>query len=170
MMRILRLSSVALVLLCAACEKAPEKPAAPTAQAVSSVPPAAAPTGPVPPLPADQKALVDKVVAAQGDDAALQALCEDFQKNGTFTGWVVKVTDFSTSTVNSSIDVVLDAGPHVVRLEQVIQTSDPAYKTVEALRIGQMVKLSGQFTHGNGECGYRLRNVNVKITSAEVVG
>lgn len=163
-MRTLRLSSIALVLACAACQKAPEKPA-PEPAVVQS----AAPVGPPLPPPADQTALVEKVTGAEGDDKALQAICDDFQKRETFTDWIVTVSDFSTSTVNSSIDIVLDAGPHL-RLEQVIQTSDPAYKTVEALRMRQVVRLSGRFTHGNGECSYQLRTINVAITRAEVVG
>lgn len=125
-----------------------DKPAAP--------PKALAPAAPVAPAvaPADQTALV-AVIAA--DD------CNTFLKATDFKGWLVTVDDVETSTVNQSIDITFGAGQHI-GLEEVVQTSSPLYAAVSSLHVGDTLFVSGQFTHGNGECSYRLDKVGIVLS------
>ena len=138
----------------AACGKPPPEAAPKAASAAPEATPTPAAT-PVP--PPDQAALVKQIAA---DDPAF---CPAFQQTRTFDNWIVTVDDVETSTVNSSIDITFNAGSHV-RLEEVVQTSDPVYPAVAQLHIGRTARLSGRFSHGNGECSYRLDKVGVIVT------
>ena len=143
--------AIAACLLLAACDK----PAAPTPQLAPEPAPASA-AAPVETLaaPTEQTALV-AVIASDN--------CTKFSQVAAFDGWVVTIDDFETSTVNGSIDITFGAGQHV-SLEQVVQSNDPLYATVAALRQGSTVRISGHFSHGNGECNYRLDKVGITLT------
>lgn len=147
------LISAALCLVLAACNK----PAVP-AQVPAPAPPATSPAAPAVAATAspEQAALV-AVIAA--DD------CDKFRQAAAFKDWAVTVNDAYVSTVNGSIDITFVAGPHVI-LEQVVQTKDPVFAAVAALRPGEAATVSGRFAHGNGECSYRLDKVSVALTAA----
>jgi len=141
-----------LALACAACGKAPEPPAKTTVVA-------GAPGSHVAPeVPADQLVLVKAIAAGRNDPD----FCVTFQATRAFQDWAVKIGDFRTSTINRSIDITFEAGDSVL-LEQVVQTTDALYPSIEALRVGETARISGAFTHGNGECGFRLGVIGVKV-------
>ena len=133
---------LALLACLAACEKRTIPKFAPTA-----VP------SPAVAVPPEQQALVPVLAA---DD------CAKFQQSQTFDNWLVTVDDVETSTVNQSIDITFGAGQHI-GLEQVIQTTNPLYPAVANLRQGGTARISGRFTHGNGECSYRLTTVGIAL-------
>ncbi len=140
---------IAAGLLLAACHKAPEpapQPTVPVTQAAPNPPP-------------DQLVLVKEM--AGGDPK----FCVGFQQTQGFDNWIVTVDDVETSTVNQSIDITFAAGEHV-GLEEVVQTTDPLYKAITGLHVGHTVRISGRFSHGNGECSYRLDKVSIVLTAA----
>ena len=145
-----------LALICTACGKAPDQTAKP--EAVQAKPIAKTPID-VPGAPADQVDLVSAISTGRNDGD----FCVIFQKTAGFPDWVVKISDFRTSTVNSSIDITFDAG-HNVQMEQVVQTTNPLYATIAALRMRDTVRISGTFTHGNSECGYQLGIIGVHLS------
>ncbi len=89
--------------------------------------------------------------------------CAKFQQAQAFANWRVTVDDVETSTVNQSIDITFGAGQHI-GLEQVVETKNPAYPAIAALQQGNTITLSGRFTHGNGECSYRLTTVGITVS------
>ena len=156
------LAVVGIFLLCAACSKAPEKPAAP---AYSAQPAAMAPS-----LPADQQAFVQQVAAvraAPDDQAVYKHFCDAFLKLKTFDGWRATITDAQVSAVNDSIDVTFDIGH--VKLEQVVQTSDPLHTALTDLDGRQDVLISGSFPHRNGrdECAYYRGTFSIALTRVQ---
>ncbi len=145
-----------LILVCTACSKAPDQSVKP--EAVQAKPAEKMPVD-MPDAPAAQLDLVAAISAGRNDGN----FCVTFQKTAGFTDWAVKISDFRTSTVNSSIDITFDAG-HNVQMEQVVQTTDPLYATIAPLRMRDMARISGTFTHGNSECGYQLGIIGVHLS------
>ena len=161
-----RLIATTALLLCAACsQKAPS-------DAPQSVQPASAPaSAAAAEMPADQANLVKLIAAVdanQKDEAAFNRFCDTFEKTPGFNGWSGTVADVQTSTVNGSIDITFDMGRHL-RLEPVVQKSDPVYGAVAALNEGQAVTLSGRFSHnaGSSECTYYLGSFAVSLTNVK---
>ncbi|WP_443749589.1 hypothetical protein [Asticcacaulis solisilvae] len=151
-----------VLLLCAACSKAPEKPAE------ASPPPA--PVAVIAAPPADQAALIQAVVAvraAPNDQAAYARFCDAFETLKGFDGWRATIADSQVSTVNGSVDITFDIGH--VRLEQVVQKTDPVYPAIEALNGRQDVVISGTFPHRNGrdECAYYRGTFTVALTKVQ---
>ncbi len=149
-----------LLLLCAACSKAPQK-------APEAVPAKAAPAVT---LPADQKALIDAVAAvraAPDEQAAYKRFCDMFEAQKTFDGWHATIADSQVSTVNDSIDVTFDIGH--LRLEQVVQTTDPLHTALTDLDSRQDVLISGSFPHRDGaaECGYYRGTLNIVLSKVQ---
>lgn len=151
-----------LLLLCAACSKAPEKPSEAGKPSV--------PSAGVPAPPADQAALITAVAAvraAPDDQAAYKRFCDMFEALKTFDGWRATIADSQVSTINSSIDVTFDIGH--VRLEQVVQTTDPVHTTLTDLDGREDVLISGSFPHRDGaaECAYYRGTLNVVLTKVQ---
>jgi hypothetical protein len=92
--------------------------------------------------------------------------CTQFQKVPGFTDFVGKVSDSWISTLNGSVDVTIYVG-NGLAFEQIVQTSNPLYHTIQQLKIGQIVRMSGRFTHGNSECDYKLLKIGVALTSVK---
>ena len=154
-----------LLFLCAACSKAPQKPAeAVDLQAsVEKRDPSAQ-------EPSDQQALVGQASAlrARPDDADLyNRFCDTFMNLKTFEGWRARISDTQVSTVNGSVDITFDIGH--VRLEQVVQASDPVHAHLAALAGRDDVIISGTFPHrqGRDECTYYRGTLSVNLTRVQ---
>lgn len=106
--------------------------------------------------------------SAPADQKARPKSCVAFQKVPEFSNWVAKVSDAWISTLNGSVDVIFQVGG-TRKFEQVMQTSNPLYPTVSKLRTGQLVRISGRYVHGNGECDYELAATGVVLTSVKVI-
>lgn len=150
-----------VLLLCAACSKAPQKPA----ESVPTATPAVAPN-----MPADQQAFTSQVVAvraAPDDQVVYKQFCDSFLALKTFDGWRATITDSQVSAVNNSIDVTFDVGH--VRLEQVVQTTDPLHTALSDLDGRQDVLISGSFPHSNGrdECAYYRGTFTIALTKVQ---
>ena len=156
-----RFGALALLLLCAACHKAPE---APTAQAPASASPAVK-------LSPDQAKFVGLITAVKADpkdEGAYNAFCAAFENTKTFENWDATVVDSRISTVNNSVDITFDIGGHV-RLEQVVQTTDPVYAAIANLNGRTAVRISGSFPHrdGSSECGYYTGTFTIALTKVQ---
>jgi hypothetical protein len=160
---------LAVLSLCAACSRQ-----APT-DSPQSIPPASAPvasaTAPVPAMPADEANLLKLIAAVDAnakDEAAFNRFCDAFEKTPDFTGWTGRVADVQTSTVNGAIDVTFSMGKHL-RIEPVVEKTDPLYPAVDALTVGDAVTLSGHFSHnaGSSECTYYLGSFAVSLTKVK---
>jgi hypothetical protein len=151
---------LAIMVLCSACDKDAQKTVVPADAPHGVVAPAAAAT-----VPAEQTAFTKGVALAESGGPAGQGFCSDFQKMPGFENWIGTITDFRTSTINGAIDITFDMGG--VRFEQVVQKANPVYASVEPLLVGARVQMSGQFSHGNGECGYSLRTISVGIKKVQ---
>ncbi len=160
MRAIFALNLLAVMVLCSGCDKAPESAPAPV-----EAPRKAAVA--VSPRPAAQEAFIRGVALAESGGADGQAFCAEFQKTQGFENWIGTIADFRTSTVNGSIDITFDMGG--VRFEQVVQKSNPAYASVESLLVGARAELSGQFSHGNSECGYSLRTISIGLKKVRTI-
>ncbi len=112
-------------------------------------------------MPASPPEQIDVIKGARNPD-----YCVMFQKVPGFSDWSAKVDDVQTSTVNGAIDISFDVG-YGIKLEEVMQKSDPLYPAVAKLKMRQMVRLSGRFVHGNGECGYQMLSIGVALTSVK---
>lgn len=141
----------ALALLCAGCErdkavtgpqKAEEAPIMPYAP---------------PKMPQAQADFLSLAGSPNSD-----AFCATFAKTPGFDDWSARVTGNDISTVNGSVDVSFFIGGQV-KLEEVVQKTDPMYATLSALRLNDEVRISGTFAHGNGECSY-ADNFAVMVT------
>ncbi len=150
-----------LVLVCAGCDRAPVPASAPD-HAKAAVD-----------LPQDQTSLIGLIRGVKADASTFDHFCSAFQQMKTFDNWGADVADVQISTVNNSIDITFDAGHHGqpsgadhVRLETVVQKGDALYPAVEALTVGDAVRLSGRFPHSNGadECGYYRGTFTVNLT------
>ena len=155
--------ALALLLLCAACQKAPEAPPLPA--------PAATPSAPAAKLPSDQADLVALIGAVKADpknENAYNRFCAAFENIKTFESWDVTVADSRVSTVNNSVDITFDIGGHV-RLEQVVQTTDPVYAAIANLHGRNAVRISGSFPHrdGSSECGYYTGTFTIALTKVQ---
>lgn len=151
-----------LLLLCAACSKAPEKPPE-TAQPGQPAPAA-------PSLPQDQQAFVEQVAAvraAPDDQAVYKQFCDSFLALKSFSGWRATIIDSQVSAINDSIDVTFDIGH--VKLEQVVQTSDPLHTALTDLDGRQDVLISGTFPHRNGrdECAYYRGTFSIALSKVQ---
>lgn len=165
------LAAIGLGLLCCACSRQ-----APS-DAPKSVPPASAPasaaaaaqvSAQVLVMPADQAnllALIAAVDANPKDEAAFNRFCTTFEGMKGFDGWTGTVIDAQTSTVDGAIDITLSLGRHL-KIEPVVQKSDPVYPAVEALSANDAVTLSGHFSHnkGSSECTYYLSSFAGSLT------
>ena len=156
-----RFGALALLLLCVACHKAPETPATP----------ATAPASPTVKLPSDQAKLVGLITAVKADpkdEGAYNAFCAIFENTKTFDNWDATVVDSRISTVNNSVDITFDVGGHV-RLEQVVQTTDPVYAAISGLHGRNAVRISGSFPHRDGasECGYYTGTFTIALTKVQ---
>lgn len=149
------------VLLCTACDRAPVPASAPATPAAAD-------------LPSDQSSLIGLIRAAKADHAAFDRFCSTFQQMKTFDNWGADVADVQISTVNDSIDITFDGGHHGeasgadhVRLETVVQKTDPLFKAVSGLSVGDAVRLSGHFPHSGGadECGYYRGTFTVALSA-----
>ena len=150
-----------LLLLCVACSKAPEKPS----ETVRPTQPVAAAS-----LPQDQQAFVEQVAAvraAPDDQAVYKQFCDSFLALNAFDGWRATISDSQVSAINDSIDVTFDIGH--VRLEQVVQTSDPMHTALTDLDGRQDVVISGTFPHRNGrdECAYYRGTFSIALTRVQ---
>ncbi|MGZ3305198.1 MAG: hypothetical protein ACXU8U_04995 [Asticcacaulis sp.] len=114
----------------------------------ATAPQAAKPALQVPQMP---KAEADFIALANGKDST--AFCDAFARTPGFEDWPAKVTGNDISTVNGSVDITFSIGGKV-KLEEVVQKSDPLYETLSALRLDDRVRMTGRFAHGNGECTY----------------
>ncbi len=158
--------ALALLLLCTACDHPSEPASAPAASHTASVAdrmPAGAPKAQT-----DLLALIRGVTAAPKDQALYDHFCDVFLHTGTFDGWTGEVSDVRTSTVNQAIDLTLDMGKPM-HFEPVVQTTDPLYAKVAALKVGQVVTVSGRFSHaaGSSECVYYLGSYAVTLNAVE---
>lgn len=163
----LKLAGLAVLGLCCACSRQ-----APS-DAPKSIPPASAPVpSAASTLPADQArllALIAAVDANPKDEAAFNTFCTTFEGMKGFDGWSGTVADVQTSTVDGAIDLTLSLGKHL-KLEPVVQKSDPVYPAVEALTVGDAVTASGRFSHnkGSSECTYYLSSFAGSVTKVAV--
>jgi hypothetical protein len=154
---------LALLGACAACSR--EAPS----DSDESIPPAAAPAqAPASAVPAGQANLLKLIAAVDAntkDEAAFNRFCDTFEKTPDFSNWTGTVADVQTSTVNGAIDITFSMGKHL-RLEPVVQKTDPVYAAVEALTVGDHVTLSGRFSHnkGSSECTYYLGSFAASLT------
>ena len=119
-------------------------------------------------MPADQTkllALIAAVDANSKDEAVFNRFCDSFENTPDFTGWNATVADVQTSTVNGAIDITFRLGKHL-QIEPVVQKSDPVYPAVEALTVGDAVKVFGHFSHnkGSSECTYYLSSFAASLT------
>ncbi|EGF92820.1 hypothetical protein ABI_12580 [Asticcacaulis biprosthecium C19] len=137
-----------LAFLLAACDKAPEPEPAPVVTAEV-----------VPQAQAEFVAAVDLT----DDQAGIDKFCSEFVRTPGFESWVVTVRESQVSTLNRSVGITFDAGTGV-KLEQVVQADNPLHGAVERLLIGDKVTISGEFTHGNGECGYSLDTFGIRLS------
>lgn len=156
------LSLLAVLVLCSACDKTPET--APDKTVPSPAKPASSIQAA---LPVEQAAFMRGVALTEAAGPNDQGFCAEFQKTASFDNWIGTIEDFRTSTVNGSIDITFDMGG--VLFEQVVQKTDPLYASVEPLLVGARVQLSGQFSHGNGECGYSLRTISIGLTKVHPI-
>jgi hypothetical protein len=134
------------------------------AGSVRAYEPAIAVPAEVPGASAEQKGFPASVLPKGGKGDT----CAQFQAVAGFSNYAGKVSDSWISTINGSVDVTINIG-HGLAFEQIVQTSNPLYHTVQQLKTGQTVRMSGRFTHGNGECGYKLLKIGVALTSIKVV-
>lgn len=142
----------AVLTLAIGCDKpAPPKTAAP------AVKPAI--------LPADQVAFL----ALPRTGAASDRFCERFKAYDRFENWQGKVRDLRVSTLDGTADLEVTIGQGI-RLEILIQKTDPSYATIMALGLGQSVTLSGQFLHTNNdsECLYYNGPFGVRLSAIKV--
>lgn len=94
--------------------------------------------------------------------------CSKFQKVAGFADWTARVVDVRTSTINGAIDITFDVG-NGIKLEQVMQKSNPLYPAVAKLKEQQKVRISGRFAHGNGECGYQMLTIGMALSKVKVI-
>jgi len=156
---------LAVLSLCTACSRQ-----APT-DAPQSIAPASAPAAHTAAMPVEQANLLKLIAAVDAntkDEVAFNRFCDAFEKTPDFTGWTGTVGDVQTSTVNGAIDITFSMGRHL-RLEPVVEKTDPLYPAVEALTVGDAVTLSGHFSHnaGSSECTYYLGSFAVGLTKVK---
>ena len=142
-----------LALVVAACDKAPEPAPAPAAKVEAAAKPEA-------------QTNFLAAVGATSDQAGIDSFCADFAATPGFEAWSVTVRDAQVSTVNRSVMISFNAGDSV-KLEQVVQADNPLHAAVDRLRIGDQVIISGQFTHGNGECGHSLDVFGIRLSAVK---
>ena len=146
-----RTAGLALITLLAlsACDK--PKPATAPAQGPS--------------LPASQTAFL----AIPRTGAATDDFCTKFKTFDRFQNWQGKVQDLRISTLDGTADLEINIGQGI-RLEAIVQKSDPAYPSLLKLGLGQAIIVSGQFTHANNDadCLYYRGPFGVHLTGLKL--
>jgi hypothetical protein len=135
------------VLLLVGCDKPAAQKAAPA---------------PVATLPATQTAFLALPRTGEASDR----FCDQFKTYDRFENWQGKVRDLRVSTLDGTADLEITLGQGI-RLEALIQKTDPSYATVMALGLGQSLTLSGQFLHTNNdsECLYYNGPFGVRLSA-----
>lgn len=144
--------AAALVLLCTGCER----------DKAVTAPHSGDPVPQMPYVPPQMPQAQADFLSLAGTSTDSDTFCAAFVKIKGFDDWSARVTDNEISTVNGAVDISFAIGGKV-KLEEVVQKSDPLYATLSALRLGDEVRISGTFAHGNGECSY-AGNFAVTVT------
>ncbi|MGN6208663.1 hypothetical protein [Asticcacaulis sp.] len=149
-MRRITLTACLAIALLSGCDK-PKPEAAPTAQGLS--------------LPASQTAFL----ALPRTGAATDDFCTRFKTFDRFENWQGKVQDLRISTLDGTADLEINIGQGI-RLEAIVQKSDPVYPSLLKLGLEQAIVVSGQFTHANNDadCLYYRGPFGVHLTTLKL--
>lgn len=124
--------------------------------------PAATPATQGSSLPATQTAFLTLPRTGEAADN----FCTQFKTFDRFENWQGKVQDLRISTLDGTADLEINIGQGI-RLEAIVQKSDPVYPALLKLGLGQAIVVSGQFTHANNDadCLYYRGPFGVHLTS-----
>ena len=149
-MRRITLTACLAIALLSACDK--PKPAAMSAAQGPS-------------LPASQTAFL----AIPRTGAATDDFCTRFKTFDRFENWQGRVQDLRISTLDGTADLEINIGQGI-RLEAIVQKSDPVYPSLLKLELGQAIIVSGQFTHANNDadCLYYRGPFGVHLTGLKL--